>query len=949
MGTHTRKRSSGFIHAAVAVLLSVFLVGSGAVAANAVPEGTKPAAVLAILPDRDASDAVSSGQGGSDSISIPLNRWGDELTNLHFRPNINDPLNMAAMNVKANTMSLMLSAVSIPWAGTATLSDLAVNLDPINVIGIHIDRSTASLGGVILSNPLIFILAALGLLFGALWNKSRGRDSTGLVKRALGVVLVMIAIGSMATGAASSKMVEDLYVPGVASPGWLLTTLTGVVGDATNGALSGVGGMDFSVAPDAEGSSTAMSCTTYVKNMNAQFNTTKQLTATSRQAMSSMWETSALNAWIGSQFGTENRYAEYAWCHRADALGGIGTIMQMDRTTDGVAGGAALRAAGSYDSKAWGGDDNWEDDKTVFAWAACEWNGSSWTVRPSFRDSNAEGDGVWITNSDCANWWSGGMTPAERQGTSQEERKAAAAESLTPFNVGTGEFGVFRASEHTGDPEVNEFARMWQGTDLGYNTTTIIFWSSLSSIILFLVLGLGLSSVIAGAKIMSAIMIMLMVLILIASLFTKEGPGQKVAGMTKQVIGYTILAAGGSALFLVITWMTQLLISLGNAIPGGSVGPLIWTALAPILALITVHLIFKKVFKTASPLTAKGALAWGAAGGAAGAAIGGGIASRVANRGKQAVTRSLGGMEDKFLNKVSGGKLGRPSGAGDRRGAGAPPIADNPRATAASTKAAAASHLDAARAHARGDVGMPTGAATSAKGANLGADGKPLKATTVSALLTGAGKNVAGGVASGARDLGTTAKFLTKSMGSKEGRAVIRQTGADAARNAASTAGLGIKRAAVNTKQAAGTALRNGFEEVATRSTAAINAKGARFAANPVAESWKTAKTVGKVGAVGLGSIVTGYTILPFVAGHYIKKGVTEKKRVDRAVDAQKLEQYENHLAGQAAEKQATAQHQHDVNVADEANRRAEDRNREFVVDGTGTAGRGGEAPPKFV
>jgi uncharacterized membrane protein HdeD (DUF308 family) len=941
--------------ALVGAMLLLGLAPASAALAYEPAAATAAAADSGLLPTAGSlltaidNDGAGGATAGSDSKFLAINRWANATGSLHTKTNPLDPAGQIATATRVNTQSLGLTAISGLWTGTAALSDLSANLQPIQSAGVQVDRGAAALGQVILANPLIFLLAGMIAIVAAIWNKSRGRDSTGLIKQVLGVVAVFALIGVMSAGAANStpKMGDTTskYVPGVGSPGWVVTTLTTTIGAATDGALAGISNVDLTTTLNGDAASAAgeLNCSNYTVALTNYFAENKKSGTASMASISRMWQTSGASVWANVQFGVDNKFRDKVWCHQADHDAGVGTTQQREFSTKGVTGGATLFSQSNPASKAWTTTNNNDADKTMIAWAACDWNVTGWAVEPEFK-TKLDGS-EWIKASSCKSWWEG-------------DQKTNLDFDGHGFNIGTGEPGPQQIHELSDNEGVLNFMRAWQGTENGVGGSILIVWAILSGLIIFIVLGVVLSGAVVVAKVLAIVSMATVILILVGSLFTRSGPGPKIVALLKKVFGYTLLAAASSAIVMLVTWLTQTMMALGNSLfsaPGSAIG-LIWTGASPILALIALHMLFKS-FKLPSPITAKGALAWGAAGGAAGAAIGGGIANRLAGRAGEKAMGAAKGAGSAAVNKMTGGKIGQPIGAGGktREAAGAPPVAG---AIPTEAGKAAKKEIAEAREFARGNGQAVPQTATERMNARLTAAAGNVpdagKRAAAGAALVGGALNAASAAKNGATAIvdgraaqgvkiaaGRADDALTKAAnidvgevarragdafhaGVDRGEAGIRQgvtavkVGAGAAIVAAkenlalsrTKEGRAVlaanrivrqeKRAAVDTAAAKTTPIAKGASAVAGAVSSKLTEQKAKIAANPAGALWQARKPAGTVALHGIAAVATGGLSLPLSAVAAARGGVKKKRQAASHVDNQMIQALRAHKKIQA-------------------------------------------------
>lgn len=539
------------------------------------------------------------------------------------------------------TKEIFLGGLGGLWTATAGLADFAVNMEPVKALGAQLDRATVGLKNAIFAEPFIFVAITIFMLGAAVWNKSRGRGSGGMFKRAFAVTLTIAFIGMMGVGAAASTGGGDKpYVPGVGSPGWLLTKTQDFIGAGTNAAINSLSGLtlsDPSTVASANGLTGQMNCANYMQGVEKERKKISSQAGNTLMSVSALWEATALRTWAAVQFGSANPYVDKVWCHYADQAIGVSPAMQEKLTREGVSN---LPPAGNG-SKAFRQTSNHDTAKSMIAWAACNWDGSKWVVEPGFA-TRSDGE-AWVSPDACAGWWSGdASTNLDGPGSLN------AIHANNWFNVGIGEPTTAQVDDYTDDEAVKNFVNTWQVGD-GFAALGIITFALLSSLIMFLILGLAIPGAVIIAKFLAVFTVMTMVILLLASLFTRGGPGAQMAQLAKQIVGFTVLASAGSLIFILVTWMTRATVALGASVfdPGSPIS-ILWVGLAPIGAMISLHFLFKKTLKKPSPLTLSGALAWGGAAGAAGAAV----TNAVQGRFQRGAQRAASAATDKARDRL---------------------------------------------------------------------------------------------------------------------------------------------------------------------------------------------------------------------------------------------------------------------------------------------------------
>lgn len=840
---------------------------------------------------------------GADSRWVPLNRWGFQAIGIHTRPGM-DLLQNANRTTQNTLMQTALMGQAVVWGGTGMLMDFANNLEPIKLVGAEIDTSTKSLGETLTKQPLIFGLITVALLVAALWTKARGRNPGTLVKKAIGTVGVFVIIAVMAIGAAKSTGGSDgePYHPGLMSPGWILTKTQTVVGGVANGVLNGINTDGFATSSDEDAKGTS-TCDNYLSGLGSvyDFADDPSRSGASVKAMSTLWQSVGLQAWIDGQFGTENKWANKVWCHNLDLRSGISPKEQAYMTSAGVANVDAMRAAMNWSSAddgpskafAYNTSDNSELDRVIIGWAACKWDDSAakFVVEP---DWSKKKDGeTWISDTDCQNFFAGNQkTNIDDHG---DKDKDGAGIDGASFNIGTGEYPTKQIQELTDNADITNFVRSFQGTDPGFGQFQSVIWAMVGALVSFVLFGCVMSISIIWAKLMSVFVMALLVLILVGSLFTKEGPGAKAAVLGKQMIGYTLTSSAASIIMLLVAWVTHSLVVAGRQMMGLAMFETMWAAISPLMAVFILHTLFKKLFNKPSPFSLKGANAWATGGAAAaGGVLAGGMMERTKNRALGAAGSKATSAGSGMLHKASGGRLGTSGYAQkkDKLGAQLPnaPIPGKP--TPQVGKAAPGSNSTPQT----NGTGTPDEAVKQKVGVKIvggalqgGAKGllavnehgvKEASRMAGRAAWNAAGKptvnavrNAAAATGAAGRDVGTTVGFLAKSMATSDGRKVV---GSDMLEKASGGA----------------RSIFNGAKNVVDNSKAKTVEALASVADNPEAAALRVAgftKGAVKVGGAAIALAATGGTAaVPMLIGGVLRNNAAraaEREQAEQSAD----------------------------------------------------------------
>lgn len=612
----------------------------------------QPGAPIVCKPGPRGSVSVSPAPEDDPSTTpwIPFNRWSEVTSKVHMKDPINDVWGAVQQGSAKLWAEFGLGSLSAVWSATVSLADFAANLKPVQALGAHLDAATASISRALLAQPFVFVAVAVVLVGTALWRKSRGREAGTVWRRLLGTTVTVGLIAMLGAGAAASRGEGAGYVPGVGSPGWLITKVQSFVGAGMNAAVDGLAGVRFDAPSTAAGGSSGGDA--YRDQVLQERSKITSQGGAPLAAVSGLWEQAALRTWVGTQFGTANPYADRVWCHIAEVQAGVDPAMHAKLTA------ASMKDAPTpfLGSVLWRPDSNLELTKVGVWWAACDWDGRQWQVTPGFA-SQKDGS-PWILPDSCEAVWNGtGELDGHPTGDGKNDG----------FNIGTGELGVARVGAYTTADEVKDFVNTWhQGN--GFATLGLVSFSMLSAAAVFLILGLGLAGLIVVAKLISVVAVLALVMLLLIGLFRRDGVGTQLAGLAKHVVGSTVIAALASVLFVMVTWMTTVVAQLGSkALDPGSPISVLWVGLAPVGAMIAIHLLFKRVLKAPSPVSLSGALAWSKTLGAPGAAF----TERLAGRAEGAAASAGRRVQDHALGAPAAHK---PSAAADA----APPSAPKP-------------------------------------------------------------------------------------------------------------------------------------------------------------------------------------------------------------------------------------------------------------------------------
>lgn len=531
-------------------------------------------------------------------------------------------------------------------------------------------------------------VAVVGLMVimmtGAANSTGGGIDGTDQNRRA-GVQMTPDEVNAAAA--------TEAFQPGFGSPGWFITTIDSVTADVSQALVQAI-----SATPTVEGTSTAAtltptynpkspySCEKYVRQLEKQYgvlvNRSGTANASVAMALNTFWKQSGLEAWKRVQFGTNSNYGNIVWCRmleenrrtpsiRSTNVGpneqlaqsqGMAPAMK-DSTRQIQQGYQAKNVRSVAKSTMWytGGSDPVVSMKMV-AWAACANDGKAGQGKRSsklgwylprdrqvlFRD-DPDGNRVLGALENVAEDITG---ESENMGSIEDGKDSCTTlfsksqhKELLRWDWGNGESNLNNIDTSVdGAAEAKQFLRHLHGSKGFDGFITSVAYAISSTVLAVVFVAFGAS--IMFAKLLGILMIIGVLGALIWSLLPNSDMS-KIFGWFKQYVGVSFYAFAAGLLLSLVTLITGVLISFGNAaLPGGAGGvmSLMWTGLAPALAFLTLNWMFKRM-SIPSPMSFKAAGAWGqaAAGGNLGSAVMGGVAggatagliSKWGNRGKE--------------------------------------------------------------------------------------------------------------------------------------------------------------------------------------------------------------------------------------------------------------------------------------------------------------------------
>lgn len=590
------------------------------------------------------------------SQNLLLNRWRDATANFQNKYDmwaIGDLMNAASRTMLQGNIMAVGNGF---WTVSQWVADLAINFEPINMLGAQMDQIGATLGQSMLNPtsgvaliPLI-VIVVVGIWMFASWKKA-GSGATGMLfRRIAGLVATMAVFVVMVVGAQNSTTTAGgQYKPGVGSPGWIVTIANDSLSTAASVPVGAVlatvqsqtsGTINNSIT---NGTGPNNLCAETVNKYDEWFRTSAGPTALATprialvQTMDSMWRTTGLQVWKSAQLGTRE-YADYAYCRLLD------NWTQTPATNASSFSAATTIPASSRENGqlVWTASSAEQIQRAMVGWAGCEPSnraGGQWQWRSGWNQlSGTAGD-------ECQKWWN------KKPG---EEFEGGLSVGYTMNDVEQKTKDIANASQQA---KIQDYLASLNGANAAGNMFPLLMYAASAFIMMFIFFGMALAVVVAKLFVVLGTITILPIMIL--ALFRTNGLEQ-LGAAAKQFIGSMLFAALSLVLLSVVVLTTYILVQFGNGSFGaGSIMALGWAGAAPVLAVIALNMIFKKVLKMPSPMSMKGGLAYGLASGAAGGAVGGFIGGRMARgaierSGRQAIQ----GAGSSALAKVSGGRFG---------------------------------------------------------------------------------------------------------------------------------------------------------------------------------------------------------------------------------------------------------------------------------------------------
>lgn len=631
----------------------------------------------------------NTGYSASGSNNLPVTRWGGASSEMHklllSQDHLGNILNSAQRDV---LITNGMSFGNTMWGIGTSMASFAINMCMIDSFGGAADKIASTIGETLMNSGILTLLvvASLGAV---VFRGARGNGVINwrpLVSKVvvLGVFAAMLG-GAMASTGGGADGSSAPFKPGFASPGWIVTKTSNVIGSLASvpaaALANGVNGEDIYTSGSNGSASSTLSCDRYLWSMKDKYqgmygNSAMQMNAGVPLILSNMWEDTGLYTWRTAQFGTTEGSSldSNSWCRLLEWNSG----QQLTNSFDDHFVGTAVRGhiigsiganAPAADSPVWKGnafspEGDEQVDRSLIAWSACTLNANSdpalqesWSIRKVFLDNDSKNKLKDTGGPEaCAKWW-GSDAKHENDGIKAFEWPTTTKE----------------VNERTDDRGLQTFINTLHGTS---NSQGIIAVNTYMIAALSMLIAFGsISIALLLAKAAMLLMMIFCFVMLISVLFPNARAG-KLGSSFKSLLGIIIYVFMIQLLFAIIALITGMLQEAGDAFMNkGDAIHLLWTGLAPLAAIILIHMMFTKVMKLPSPFSIAGGLAWGGlAAGAGGAALA--SAAGMISRGRRRATDSAMNAGRRAgsagINKMKA-SVGLGGGqAGPRRGAATP-------------------------------------------------------------------------------------------------------------------------------------------------------------------------------------------------------------------------------------------------------------------------------------
>ena len=633
---------------------------------NLLPE-TVSQIVPSIVSAEDYSHKIVAADSATGQL-LPLNRWAGTMGGFHSRRSlpVARPLESAQLFIGGTLMGFSNTL----WVLATSLVSTAATADMTTAGSAQLDRIAATVGEGIIGSAggasiaVIFIVFVLGA---SLWTARR--EGMMAIVRQVGTRLLVIAlIGIFITGSRASTgggTTGTTYHPGKFSPAWITRQIDDAIGTVAS-AITEAPLKAVMAQQKRETQNDPLSCQAMINAMRKDYMSKTgqagEVGAAMPLAMSMIWESVGPKAWSIVQFGASPEvqpYSERSWCHVVEMMSNRPRsehVRLVDR-----AGAKGARA----DAIAFDDSNETKIDIAAVGWAACTMRGGgSFDPGHVTTSKGAKQNPAYFSNTcagmlgncdlpkACQEWWNPpNMIQKAETAVKSMPVIGWVANFLDP--TADAKFDWWddngKIKKEVKDPGAAEYIISLHGAGNPGAPVAAGLTYLFSGLCVFITFAL-LALAIIASKLILFIMGVAIFFLLAATLIPTVNTGEKLKQLAKAWLSFSMISAIALTLMAMLLIVTQAIIAMGETMLSGSgVFLILWVGMSPMLAILAVNFLFKKVFKLPNMFTPKGALAWaGSVAGVGGAALAGsGMASRALSRGlhsleRRAQTKALG-------------------------------------------------------------------------------------------------------------------------------------------------------------------------------------------------------------------------------------------------------------------------------------------------------------------
>lgn len=550
---------------------------------------------------------------------LPMDRWiGNMPHHLRWSGNLLD-VGSAANQITSQMNGIPLGIGNSAFSLTAWLSRLsgegAESFTLPQGALLMVDSMLGGVSKALEASGITLLLIICSVLF-AIWRGRRGGTKVAL-QTLVAVLALFVLMGGAAATTFNPETGQGQF--GKGSPGWLISNTNKAVTDVLTTPVGTIKDLlqnvPASVSARMSGEQANMlNCSNYVQALHAAYQKRNGGKSSTLDTLSTSWEMSGLVTWQSVQFG-DNKWASKVGCRLLEL--GSSAVSKDDhaamtlRTANGTAiptpstgwDPAAIAFTAPLGNVT---DSNPNADIALIGWAACRMD-STGAISAEKEWKDLAGDHQ-VSDETCQKLFT---VKAEPWGTDTP------SDDLKAFNYGSDLKSWQKDVE--GHPEIAEFVASLHGAgQFGGGTQSLLY-------ILSAWVNAFIYVPIQFAVMLTQWGLMMMGFALFASAF-KGLLGNNLDSITstgRASLSMMLFTFGAQLLLAVIVMLAGIIMAVGAQIANDNplVRPIV-VALAPLMAVIVVHFLFKKVLKAPSPLTLKGAGAWAsgaASGGASGA------------------------------------------------------------------------------------------------------------------------------------------------------------------------------------------------------------------------------------------------------------------------------------------------------------------------------------------